>query len=195
MRGHTHTAIAAAAVLSMGAGHPLQQAGMIVGAGVLGGLMNDLDHPHSEISKLLRPIDVIWWPVEQGEFRHGRRLLGLHTTWHRRGWHSFLVSLLLSQLVRIAFGLVVDPGLATVMALAYLVGSLTHLGADELNPSGCMLFWPLPVQVRLPDWLTVREDSFAGRMLERVVSLAAVAIITLEVGRMLPGLSIQDVWR
>jgi hypothetical protein len=70
----------------------------------------------------------------------------------------------------------VGPGPAGPPALAFLLGWLSHLAADEVNPSGCMLFWPCRRQIRLP--VSFREASWGGRAVEVVATaLAAVVLV------------------
>lgn len=88
MRGGAHAALGAAAAIPLallagpGWGIPLALAGAV------GGLLPDIDHPHSTLGRWVP------WPAVAVENRrtgfvaHGRRWFGGHTVWHRHETHS-----------------------------------------------------------------------------------------------------------
>jgi membrane-bound metal-dependent hydrolase YbcI (DUF457 family) len=181
VRARPHALIAAAFVVPMvqHSGTPLE-AGWVLGAGVFAGLLPDLDHGGSAISKALRPVSLVWWPQERGLYDHGRSLVGLHYTRHRCGFHSLLTGGILAFMLLAAAGMLWGPG-AFLPALAFLVGWISHDLADLATESGVMLFWPHRLMVRLPRWLAVKERSIFGHGVEFVVSMLAVGVMAYEV--------------
>src|SRR5437870_7771134 len=90
----------------------------------------------------LRPVGFIWWPVQRSEFENCRSLLGLHTTWHREGFHSIAAGAIIALALLAPVALFVGIRAAGPPAGAFFLAWLSHLAADETNPSGCMLLWP-----------------------------------------------------
>ncbi|MGH7919888.1 MAG: metal-dependent hydrolase, partial [Candidatus Dormibacteraceae bacterium] len=80
----------------------------------------------------------------------------------------------------------VAAGLATAawapqaaLEVAAVVGAayLSHLLADSVNPTPLALLWPWPGCIR-PSWLpAVIEDSWRGRAVEAVVTVAIVGLV------------------
>ncbi len=167
-------------------------------AGAFGGLLPDIDHPHSTLGRWVP------WPVASvenhrtGFILHGRAWFGGHTVWHRHETHSVgaagiaaLVTLaglwwsaarLAAWSVRHGAHLPVPPGVAGLeiavgCAAAVLVGYLSHLAADLVNPSPIMLLWPFSRRMIHPKWApAIREASAGGRWAERGAVLAALII-------------------
>ena len=90
----------------------------------LAGLLPDLDHPSSATGRLL----PAWW----------HRL----TPGHRGPTHSLAWCLALAVVVDLGQRLVVGPAAPPLVALAVLVGVLSHVLADGLTVQGVPLWWP-----------------------------------------------------
>lgn len=104
-------------------------------AGGLGGLLPDLDHPHSFVGRRAPLLS---------DLAYG--LLG-----HRGAFHSLLACLLaylaaLWLLKHSPFPAPAGKALAGALALGYA----SHLLLDALNPGGVALFWPLPWRLAAP---------------------------------------------
>lgn len=113
---------------------------IVIAGGWLGGLMPDIDHPNSTISRykvfgipIFKPIA---WLINSLFGHRG----ATHTLWALiLTWAPFLLlpafipsQYILTQLVSVLFG------------IGYAVGYLSHLLLDSLTPSGTPMFWPLP---------------------------------------------------
>jgi len=90
----------------------------------LAGLLPDLDHPSSATGRLL----PAWW----------HRL----TPGHRGPTHSLVWCLALAVVVDLGQRVVVGPAAPPLVALAVLVGVLSHVLADGLTVQGVPLWWP-----------------------------------------------------
>lgn len=99
---------------------------LALGAAALGALLPDVDHPHSRVGRLVKPVSV---PLSL--------LLG-----HRGVTHSLLA-------VLAALYAAGRLGMAW-MAAPVAVGYLSHLAADALTPAGVPLLWPLRARFALP---------------------------------------------
>jgi inner membrane protein len=124
MMKRSHALLGAAA--GVGVAHATGEsllAGGIVGA--LAGLLPDVDHPHAAVGRLLPR----WW----------HRL----TPGHRGPTHSLAWCAALALLVWAGHrALDGGPG-GTLLALAVLAGSLSHVLADGLTVAGVPLWWPI----------------------------------------------------
>lgn len=117
----------------------------------LGSLMPDIDHPDSQIGRLL-------WPISQPV----ARLLG------RRGvTHSLL---LVAALAALAHHL--EPP-SRELAVAFGIGYGLHIAADLLNQRGVALLFPLQARFRAP--VTVRTGG-AGEAVITTLILGAAAV-------------------
>lgn len=193
MRGDAHLVIGACAavpVALLGGGHLALFPCALAGA--VGGLLPDIDHPHSTLGRC-----VPWPAVETVNHRtgfvaHGRRWFGGRKVWHRGETHSVGASGIAAI---VAGGAVWWPSLVAMRALArvrdiglppgevalamagmvagsVLAGYLSHLVADLANVSPQMLWWPFSRRlVRV--WRGIREAD--GRWAEVVGMAAACA--------------------
>lgn len=125
MQGTTHKAVGAvAAILAIKGMFPDAQPEQLFGAaviGALGGLIPDIDHPKSTISKKAKPVSAVVSTVCR----------------HRGLFHTPIFYLVLWALVR-----------AAGFPLMYLwdslfIGIAAHLAFDFLTPSGIPLFFPI----------------------------------------------------
>jgi hypothetical protein len=128
MRGVTHAALGAAAALPVAAvaQHFLPVLGApVIAAGALGGLLTDVDHPHSLAGRLV-PLRflAVRQPVSPTFALCGWRT-PFGVLWHRGPVHSRLVGLVASILVGLGVAWAVNPLLdATIHFLARGAGSL-----------------------------------------------------------------------
>ncbi len=121
--GHIALGLATYAGASYLAGQvPLPE---LLAAAALGSLLPDIDHPNSQIGRMLPSIS-----------RPVAALIG-----HRGFTHSLLaVALLTAVLALLAWQQVESLTAATVIAL--ITGYLSHLAGDYLTVRGIPLFWP-----------------------------------------------------
>lgn len=202
MRGAAHAVIGAAGVAAVAhfIGHtaPLVP---LAALGAVGGLLPDVDHPHSTVGRYV-PWPAVERPGRGGITLHGRRWFGGHIVWHRGETHSVggmaLAGLgaggatgglcrwargaarVAAMLARV--GIQPHPwAWAAWAASAVAGGYATHLVADTANRSPQMLWWPLSRRMVRPPWRGVAESSPAGHTVEWVV--AAVAAVLLAVWR------------
>lgn len=157
---HMSAGLMAGYAASVAAGLPLvsAEAGALVLAGAIAGLLPDIDHPNSTIRQRT---GVLGW-LAGGWFGH-------------RGFTHTLVAL---AIVSAACGLWL-PG---ALALAIGAGYASHLLLDALTRSGIPLLWPVtsravkllprPLQVRTGSWreavfLVAMWAALAGVMLAR----------------------------
>ncbi|MFC3124058.1 metal-dependent hydrolase [Pseudoroseomonas globiformis] len=128
MMAGSHVALGAAAWL---AAAPLfaqpAVAPLPLAVAALGALMPDIDHPSSWVGKRCRPFSLLL-----------TRLLG-----HRGATHSLLAA-------AACFWLLLRPELPLTLSAPFVVGYLSHLGADLLTPGGLRLAWPLKGTWSLP---------------------------------------------
>ncbi len=126
-----------------------------ISAGITGvsALLPDLDSPNSKLGRLV-PIIPSVLSVTVG---------------HRGALHSFLgalgVSLAVTMLVKMWYACTFLE-----LFLLILVGYMTHLLLDSLTNSGCPLFWPIKIRIRLPILNT-------GGLIERLIVLPAMIIL------------------
>lgn len=161
------------------------------GAGALGGLLPDLDHPDSSIGRWLP-----WPAMREGPHRVGRWRPG-RVIWHRDEVHSLGAAAIAAALAGVAIGQAhtwLLVGAAWVAAIGVVLGYLSHLGADLLSPTPQMLLWPLSRPRWRPRWLPAAAvESVAGRVLEAMASVAALLILAMT-GRSMT-LSFLHPWR
>jgi len=189
LTGSTHAIIGACAavpVAILAGGHlalPLCAA-----AGAFGGLLPDIDHPHSTLGRWVPWPGVAVENHHSGFVAHGRRWFGRHTVWHRAETHSVGAAGMAAVLTMVAtwwpmwrllawashlhdlppthLGFAAG-GLAMALAASVLTGYLSHLLADALNVSPQMLWWPFSRRmVHIPRWHGLSERSAAGQWAE-----------------------------
>ncbi len=170
MRGSAHLGLAAATVAPLAA--HLGYAGPVaLAAGLFGSLLPDIDCPDSVVGRWVP------WPAVREGWRTGRWRPG-GVVWHRDEVHSVGAAVAASALAATAAWWAhswLPPGAWWAAALGTQIGYLSHLAADQINPTPEMLFWPLSRRRWRLRWLpAIRENSFLGRMLDRVVGTAAI---------------------
>lgn len=102
---------------------------LTLGAGMLGSLFPDIDHPQSSLGRQL-PI------VSDGI----SLIMG-----HRGGMHSLLAALLVGAAAALGMRFVISPHylfLGGILVAAFVLGYLSHLALDALTPSGVPFLWP-----------------------------------------------------
>ena len=119
--------------------YPLLMTTVIAG-GWLGGLMPDIDHPNSTISRY----KVLGVPIFKPIAWLINTLFG-----HRGATHTLWALILTSApfLVLPTFiptNYVILQILSVLFGIGYAVGYFSHLFLDSLTPSGTPMLWPLP---------------------------------------------------
>lgn len=121
---HLYSGLCAGAGYALWAGLPLVPAALAVSAGMIGGVLPDLDHRKSKVTQ-----------------KTG--ILGFcssHLFKHRGVLHTPIVYFALWGVLTMFVDS--DP-LTHAVICGLLVGELSHLFLDMLNPSGIPLLWPL----------------------------------------------------
>lgn len=172
MRGTSHLALGAAASLTLLAWGPIP--GAAVAAGMLGGLMPDLDASESTIKHWAIPlgggarVKPFWLPA----------VVVSALTRHRGPVHSLAG---LAVAAGLAAGLAVLLGLpgARLLVAAFALGYLSHLLGDALTRTGVPLFYPLrrgqihllpgPLRLRLGGVVETALDYVLGPMVLAVI--------------------------
>ena len=201
MTGRAHWVIGACAAVpvAMLAGDPL--ALFVCGvAGIVGGLLPDIDHPGSTLGRHAPWPSVTETNEHTGFVAHGRRWFGGHVVWHRGETHSLGAAGLAFGVTTLGLwwpvlsfedwaqhkgfmpvvGLPAAPWLiagafAGWIGSAVFLGYLSHLVADLVNISPQMLWWPFSRRmVHIPGWHGVAERSTAGRWVERLAMWGAL---------------------
>ena len=160
MNGRTHMAggVALACGLNITgafADSPVKLAALI-GSSLIGAVILDIDKKNTTISNR--------HPVVSFFTR-------LFTT-HRGFTHSLLSMVITGSLVYIISSAIV-PNLKNPVCSGYLLGYLSHLILDMLNPKGVPLFFPCKVKISLAGIKT-------GGITEAVIRLALVVVIIAE---------------
>jgi len=129
MMATTHIAAGAAsaalAAASLSASGP--QLVLMLGGGVLGSLLPDIDHPQSSFGRRVLPVSMTLAAI-----------FG-----HRGITHSLLAVAGVSWLIWYAMSAMsVHPGLYVPFAIGLGVGYLSHLAGDWMTNSGVPLLWP-----------------------------------------------------
>jgi inner membrane protein len=154
MTGRTHLTLGAAAGLGIAAYlhfNPL----LCLAAGILGGLLPDIDHPQSILSG--------WIP--------GSGLLGIFGVRHRGFTHSVLFMVLLVAGWFAASQRVIIP---YPVAAAALAGVASHILSDMLTPQGVQLLYPLRANWIAAPGFVLQVGKWFG-IVELVVWLAGLA--------------------
>ncbi len=156
MRGNTHAygGALAGAAYALTAGLPATAAVTAVGAGILGGLLPDIDHAHSKIS---------------GKAGILGSIIRLFTT-HRGVLHTPLFWGILTAAL-----LMLSPIPKTTVIPVFL-GILSHLALDTLNPTGIMWAWPL-CSKKLH--ITKIKTGSMGERVVMVFLLLALAVVLI----------------
>lgn len=140
-----------------------------LGAGMVGALLPDIDHPQSAMGQQL-PI------VSDGV----SLLMG-----HRRGVHSLFAAAVVGLAARLGLHFVC-PALSPLLAASLVLGYLSHLFLDALNPEGVPFLWPF-VERKFGIPL-----AHTGSLMENwVVFPTSVFILTLFFGEHLPAFGID----
>ena len=151
MIGKTHLAggLAAAAVICQAVNLPLAE-GLIFTTGcAVGSLFPDIDHESSTVGKRVKPLSSL-----------------LHkTVGHRTLFHWFVPYCLLAVVLHLW-----KPSW-DVVTMAVLIGVLTHLFLDALNPSGVPVFPGLKLNL-----LKIKTESGFDKAIGTLLALVAVAI-------------------
>ena len=126
MVGKTHlcAGVCAGTAFALWADLPLAQAGIAAAAGLIGGVIPDLDHRKSKVTQ-----------------KTG--LLGFfssHLLKHRGILHTPIIYIILSAILTLSFE---DSPMIHAAIFGAFVGELSHLFLDMLNQSGIPLLWPI----------------------------------------------------
>ncbi|MDQ0287753.1 inner membrane protein [Desulfofundulus luciae] len=130
---------------------------MAVSAGIAGvvALLPDLDDPHSKLGRLVAPAS---WAVKV-------------TVGHRGPLHSFLgagvMTLLAAFVLRFWYA---HAYVYSHLVPLIMIGYLSHLVMDSLNPQGVPWLWPVKTHLRVPLVQT-------GGILERVVVMPIMLVL------------------
>lgn len=154
---------------------------VFLGTAMLAGPLPDVDHPGSTYGRFvpLPRVAEVHGHVEPYRTRNqdnfGR--VGFRTPfgigWHRGGYHSVAAGLLTAAAAGAITHYVV-PAYTMTVALAVLVGFLSHLVLDGFNMMGQALLWPLVRRRYHLAWPRFRVGS-AGETLLAVALLGGLA--------------------
>lgn len=97
---------------------------LCLGAAVLGGLLPDVDHPHSTINRALIVTRLFCLFISHRTITH--------TVW------------MLAGVVLLAFAYLPEPA-----AIGLTIGYASHILLDILTPAGVRVFYPAKLRVRL----------------------------------------------
>ena len=154
---------------------------VFLGTAMLAGPLPDLDHPGSTYGRFvpLPPVAEVHGRVVayQGHQQAHFGRVGFRTpfgiSWHRGGYHSVVAGLLTAAVVG-AITHWVAPAYTLTVALAVLVGFLSHIILDGFNMMGQALWWPLTLRRYHLAWPRFRVGS-AGEALLTVALLGGLA--------------------
>lgn len=124
------------------------QTGLFLSLAILGSLLPDIDHTESKLGRRIRPISFVI-----------TKIFG-----HRTLTHSLTLYFFLSVLGYFAF-----PQYQ-IQLLAIVVGAISHLLLDSLNPSGVPLFYPHPARFSIAK---IRTGSLLEHVFLAVMLFAA----------------------
>lgn len=125
----THIAAGAAAAIGVSTwlGASIEQSVLVIGGGVLGSMLPDIDHPQSAFGRRAQPVSTLISAI-----------FG-----HRGITHSLGAVLIVSLLAWIAFTrLRWHPGYSIPFVIGIAAGYLSHLVGDWFTNSGVPLLWP-----------------------------------------------------
>lgn len=144
MTGSTHVAAGSAlgALAGALAGQPV--AGAVVGG--LAGLVADVDHPGSRLGQRVRPLAVL-----------------LEEKWgHRESpAHTLVFCLPVGFILGLLAGIV--AGHVAVLALAGVLGTVSHLALDGMTKSGVRPFRVWLPELPVPGWFPAKVRELAYR--------------------------------
>lgn len=126
MVGKTHlcAGLCAGTAFALWADLPLVQTGIAAAAGMLGGVIPDLDHRKSKVTQTAGLFGFF-----------SSRLFK-----HRGILHTPVVYAVLTAVLTLSLG---EHPMVHAAIFGALAGELSHLFLDMLNPSGIPLLWPL----------------------------------------------------
>jgi len=166
-QSHLVWALAASAAL-----YPLPaprniEEGMVLAAwfalGALGGLLPDIDHPHSRIGRLIPVLPTILFK----------------TTGHRGATHSIFGVLMSGALIYGVIWAVAGSAWAVLGAQAVMVGYGAHLAGDFITNRGVPLLWPLGGRMGLP---ITKTGSAAERGMTAFIAFSGVLVGVFSMG-------------
>lgn len=148
----------------------------LAGCSVIGGLLPDVDHPTSTISKKGK---ILFLPYRL--LNKLFCLLNIKSLEHRGIMHTFIIPAVISLVAALSGATVLRYALFGI-----LLGYLSHLFCDALNPMGVPLFWPLyKGKIRfIPKAVCIRTGSTAEtvfRVLLRVGVIASFIPVVLSI--------------
>lgn len=156
MIGTTHATagsavgLAVVSVVGCSRGMPMEQGIMCVTAAIVGSLIPDIDHPGSLAGKKAKTASA----------------LVSATFGHRTFMHSPLLLIVFAVLIKRFC-----PAAYIVPAVAFLLGYLSHLFLDMLNPTGIPLLYPHPKKFHIA---SIRTGSGIDSMLR--IAFAVVCV-------------------
>lgn len=156
MLWRTHLLAGAATGLLL-AGHHADLRTAVISTGVAGvvALLPDLDDPHSKIGHI---VPLVSWAIKK-------------TIGHRGPLHSLLGAGVTSLLAAFVLRFWYTPVLVCDhLVPLVLVGYISHLAMDSLNPQGVPWLWPLKTHFRVPLVQT-------GGLLEHLVVTPSMLVI------------------
>lgn len=131
---------------------------LMLGAGVVGSLLPDIDHPRSFLGRRLWFISI---PLSN--------LIG-----HRGITHSIIGIAAMAAAIWYALTrLNWHPGYSVPIVIGAAIGYISHVVADYCTPSGVPLLWPMDKRFSAP--ITVQT----GTMPEYVITILAAMILWL----------------
>ena len=154
---------------------------VLLGTAMLAGPLPDLDHPGSTYGRFvpLPGVADVHGHLEpyRGHQQASFGRVGFRTPfgigWHRGGFHSVVASILTAGMAGVLTHWLAPPYTLTV-ALAVLVGFLSHLLLDGFNLMGQGLLWPFVRRRYHLAWPRFRVGS-AGETLLTVALLGGLA--------------------
>ena len=155
MMAFTHIAFGAASALLAAEwlNVPKAQTVLMLGGGVLGSMLPDIDHPKSAFGRRVRPVSTMLCAA-----------FG-----HRGLTHSLLAAIGMSALARYSLRhLDWHPGYSVPFVVGLSAGYLSHLAGDWMSNSGVPLLWPSRRRFVAP--LRIFTGDYRERLLALVVS-------------------------
>jgi len=162
MTGRTHDLIGFTALTAFVLYQPLQEMSLATGivafsANFAGALSPDLDEPTASAWKKIR-----------GGSTFGKLLAPILGS-HRMISHSLLGTLLVGYLLKLLLEamsgvLLVDM---TIVWWAFMIGYISHLISDAVTKEGIPLFFPIPINIGIPPFSSLRIKS--GGLIEKSI--------------------------